>query len=207
MDFGSLAMAMQLASSGVSALSTLTQGQVDQYTGAYNAGILNYRAQLALVQQKWAFANMDVIRQQAEIKKRALTKEYKKIVGDIRTVKGITSTSPTILAAIEDSAKEYLYDLALVDWDAELQAIGEARAGWAKGVEAEGYKYDAKYQRYMGEVKRRSSYAKAGASLLLGGAQLASYMARRGTPSLGSSSTWSPGITQRPSDWYNWKIG
>lgn len=171
-NYKQLALMFMMGSKGVSALSDSAQAGADKATGTYNAGVLSNRANLSKVQQQWAYYNMDVIRKQGEIKKRQLTEGFKKTRSDIKTTKGISSTSPTIIAIIEESAQEYLYDLALVDWDTDLQVLSEERTAWAKGVEAESHKQDAKWQEYVARVNSRQSSANKWGSLLTSGAQM-----------------------------------
>lgn len=180
--YDKLALMFMMGSKGVSLLQQSAQSEINASTGAYNASLLRSKSNVAEVQQQWAYHNMKVIKQQGEVKKRQLTKEYERTASDIRTVKGISSTSPTILAIIEESAQEYLYDMALTDWDTELQVTGEERTAWSKGIEALQYENEADYQEKLQQMQSSQSKYNKYSSLLTGGAKIAGVMAGMQTP-------------------------
>lgn len=187
--YDKLALMFMMGSKGISALSDSAQAKADLSTGTYNRNILNNRAYTSKIQQQWAYYNMEVIKEQAKIKKRQLKKEFARQKSDIRTTKGISSTSPTLLAIIEESAQEYLYDRALIDWDAELQILSEKRSAWAKGMEAESNKQDAKWQEYISKINTRRNSSNTWGSLLTGGTEMFSMLGnmKGSTPQYASS--------------------
>lgn len=166
-----LSLAMMGGSTLLSALGEDSQADMYESVGEYNAAIGEQRADMARIRARWENENIAVVRSQGEIKKRILTKEYELGASDIRTVKGISSQSPTVIAMIEEATREYLYDLALVDWETELSVIDSQRQSWMYQAEAAAEGAGAEYDQWAASAQASQARRSSTGSLLTGAAQ------------------------------------